>query len=100
MARVNKLIVTEMYTKDNLLMVYHKDTDNIDGQMDLFLKEILNKVTETVMVYGNLQIKNKGIEDTIYLIKGMDMELMNSYHTIKYIKDIIFRIYVMERDNF
>lgn len=55
----------------------HRVMGSISGLMDQFIKETLNKVIEMDTGCGNLQIKNKGIKVTTYLIKSMAMEFMN-----------------------
>lgn len=85
MEMVFNIMLMEIFTKDNLSMDLQKDMVSILGEMEVIIKEILNKDTEMVMEYGNQKEQNNNIKVIIYWIGSMDMEYMTG-EIIQYIK--------------
>ena len=95
-----KFMQMEINIKGNILMDYQKDMDNIAGEMDHGIKEILNKELEMDMEFGKIKkTLVKYTRDTICLIKSMDMEYTIGA-TDMFIKDILWMTYALEKDNY
>jgi hypothetical protein len=77
--------------KVSLLMVFLKAMVSIYGAMVVNTKEILNKVIETVMEYGQTKKKHRNIKVIICLIKNMASEFIIFQMTI-FIKEIMWKM--------
>ena len=74
MVRVNNNTLTETTTKDNTQTECPKASASTTGQITAHSAETSNKVTETVMVYGeNHHLHNNRIKDNTSTIRNADM---------------------------
>lgn len=96
MVRGLKNMQMEIYMKEIILMVFARALVLSDGEMEVFMMEISNKVIVMVMAFGNqINPLTKHIKVIICWIKSMAMAFMIGEMVI-FIRGITFKIKEMD----